>query len=300
MSILVIPSITPFQAERINHDALAQLVDFYAHGGAKAVFALGTTGEFALLSTIERKEALETIASTAQQRLDLIVHIGATSQREVIELGEHALSLGVKAAAVITPYFFAYTQTELEQFYRQVCAALPTMSIYAYTIPQRAGNNLELLTLERLRDLPNLVGIKDSSGDLQRLYDLLELRGLEVYAGADGLALPFLQRGGAGLVSGLGAAIPEVFEAFSNAIKCGDLQEQQRTFDLVRQFNTLMRAGSRLDFIRAALAWRGLETGVSRAPLPQLTADEATMLETGFAAFAQAASQLGIELQRKP
>lgn len=297
MPVLVVPSITPFKADRVDHDAIHALTAFYRKKGVPGLFPLGTTGEFVMLSETERRDALESFVSAAQGEMQVIAHIGAATTREVIRLGEHAASIGITAAAVVTPYFFTYTQPELEAFYREVCAALPTLKIYAYTIPSRTGNTLEVSTVERLTDIENLVGIKDSSGDMNRLLDLLGIERLAVYAGADSLALPFMLRGGAGLVSGLGSAIPEVFAFFARALEQGDPAAQASAYRLIRSFNALLRGGSRLDYIRIALEWRGIETGHSRAPLPRAGGAEREALLAGLGAFTLEAQIAGCELE---
>jgi len=296
--MLIVPSITPFKGDSVDHAALERLVQFYRHHRVPALFPLGTTGEFSMLSLGERKDALETTVAAAEGQLELIAHIGASSTREVIALGEHALSLNLRSAAVITPYYFYYTQSELERFYREVCAALPSLPIYGYTIAQRTGNTLELSTLRRLMELENFVGIKDSSGDMNRLLDLLELPGLKVFAGADSLALPFMQRGGKGLVSGLGSAIPEIFAAFTGSLESGDTGAQNAVYTLIRRFNALMLGGSRLDYIRIALEWRGLTVGPSRAPLPNAVGAERDALIAQLESFAREAQTAGFPLEQ--
>ena len=296
--MLIVPSITPFNADQIDHNAVVRLTHFYLRHHVPALFPLGTTGEFSMLSLGERKDALETFVGAAGGQLEIIAHIGAASTREVIALGEHALSLKVRSAAVVTPYYFYYTQCELEGFYREVCAALPTLRIYGYTIAQRTGNTLELDTLRRLQVLENFVGIKDSSGNMARLLDLLELPDFEVFAGADSLALPFMQRGGKGLVSGLGSAIPEIFHAFTQSLESGNRTSQDTLYALIRRFNALMQGGSRLDYIRIALEWRGLEVGPSRAPLPNASGAERDNLMAQLEGFARQAQAVGFPLEQ--
>ena len=296
--MLIVPSITPFKGDLVNHAALERLTQFYRHHRVPALFPLGTTGEFSMLSLGERKDALETFVQAAEGQLEIIAHIGATSTREVLALGEHALSLNLRSAAVVTPYYFHYSQSELELFYREVCTALPSLRIYGYTIPQRTGNTLELSTLRRLMELENFVGIKDSSGDMNRLLDLLELPDFEVFAGADSLALPFMQHGGRGLVSGLGSAIPEIFHAFTQSLESGSEGAQNILYTLIRRFNALMKGGSRLDYIRTALEWRGLEVGQSRAPLPQASGAERDTLVAQLEGFSRQAEAAGFPLEQ--
>lgn len=169
--MLIVPTVTPFKEESVDHDAVAPMLDFLADRGVRALFPLGTTGEFSSLSTEERRDTLTTFVAGASGRFEIIAHIGATTRREVIALGEHALGLGVRQAAVVTPFYFGYRQSDLEAFFREVSLALPDLQMYAYTIPSRAGNTLDIDTVARLAELPNVVGIKDSvatCGDFSR------------------------------------------------------------------------------------------------------------------------------------
>jgi len=296
--MLIVPPVTPFKNDAVDPEAVAQLVEFYVRHRVPKLFPLGTTGEFPMLSVPERMEALEAFVGAAGGRLEVIAHIGAAALREAIRLGEHAGSLGVRSVAAVTPFYFGYSQEGLEGFYQAVCMALPELQVYAYTIPSRAGNTLEAATLERLSALPNLVGIKDSSGDMNRLLALLDIPRLTVFAGADGLALPFLRAGGKGLVSGLGGAIPEVYVAFARVLETGDSEAQERLYHLIRKLNALLLGGSRLDYIRIALEWRGLATGESRAPLPSAGPGERAALFHALDTFALEAERVGVALER--
>ncbi|AWN21987.1 dihydrodipicolinate synthase family protein [Deinococcus irradiatisoli] len=296
---LIVPTVTPYTSGGQPDYATAErLTHFYGEQGVAALFPGGTTGEFALLSISERKALLEAVMNAARpHQLKVIAHTGAATLAEVLDLSRHAQQAGADAVAVVTPFYYGYEETELEDFYRQVCRALPDLGVYAYTIPQRAGNNFAPAAVGRLLSEPNFRGIKDSSGDMHRLLHLIDVPGLSVLAGADDLAYPFLLSGGHGLVSGPGGVVPELFQAFFEALP-RDLLRAQRLVKHIRTFSRIIRGGGRIDYLKAGLDWRGFANGPSRFPLPNLSETERRALYAELDTFASAMEREGIGLRQ--
>ncbi|MBB6096776.1 dihydrodipicolinate synthase/N-acetylneuraminate lyase [Deinobacterium chartae] len=291
---LIVPTVTPFLEGKLDPAGVERLADYYRRRAVRYLFPTGTTGEFPLLSHQERLELLRLFRRSAPD-LELIAHVGSASLEEAVALSADAAHLGVRYAAAVTPYYFAYDQQALLDYYRALCATQPQMSFFAYTIPQRAGNTLSVDTVARLREIPNLIGIKDSTGDLGRLLELVRLDALSVVAGADDHALPFLRAGGQGFVSGPGAVVPELFQALEAAHAAGDAAGAEQAFALIRRFGPLIGGGGRIDLLREGLRWRGVDTGESRAPLPRLSAAERARFHQDMNDFAQQVRAAGID-----
>ncbi|UQN08597.1 dihydrodipicolinate synthase family protein [Deinococcus sp. QL22] len=302
---LVVPIVTPYTPQGAVDLAQAQaLATFYASQDVPALFPGGTTGEFALLTLEEREALLEAVVRGVQASgtavTQIIAHTGAATLDEVLRLSRHALGLGVPAVAVVTPFYYGYEETALLNFYQTVCRILPELAVYAYTIPQRAGNSLSAASLDELGREPNFAGIKDSSGDMHRLLALLEVPGLRVLAGADDLCFPFILSGGDGLVSGPGGVVPELFQAFFAALDAQQIDRAQALSRHIREFSRIIRGGGRIDYLKAGVEWRGLANGRSRQPLPNLGAEEKRGLTQQLETFARSLAADGLPLVGLP
>lgn len=297
---LIIPPLTPFRTEaELDLEAFAKHCAFLVARGAEALFVAGTTGEFPLLSLEERKR-LAQVAVEAAGASKVIVHVGVASTRATLELALQARALGARAVAAVTPYYFALAQAELVGHYRALLEALEGFPLYAYTIPQHAGNDLEPASLAALAE-DGLVGIKDSSGDLGKMLAYLRAApSLEVYAGADALVLALARVGGRGMVSGPAMVMPELFRAMLDAEASGEHRRAEELHRLAWDLSEAVGNGVRLDWLRAALAWRGLPSGTSRRPLPLITPEQKRGLEQRLESLAQRAEALGVRLNKAP
>src|SRR5919202_653682 len=170
---VVPPLVTPFAdeaAERLDHGALAALCDFLIDAGVHGLYPCGTTGENALLTTAERTAVAETVVRAARGRVPVFVHVGAAGTAETVELARHAQEIGADGVGAITPYYYAYTDDDLRRHYVAAAEAAAPLPFYLYNLPSNARNRVSpSLAAELFRDVPNVVGIKDSSGDLEAL-----------------------------------------------------------------------------------------------------------------------------------
>ncbi|UBV44419.1 dihydrodipicolinate synthase family protein (plasmid) [Deinococcus taeanensis] len=298
---LIVPIVTPYTPQgAVDLAQTEALAHFYARLNVPALFPGGTTGEFALLTPGEREALLEAVVrgvrASGGAATQIIAHTGAATLDEVLRLSRHAQAQGVRAVAVVTPYYYGYEDEAILAFYQAVCRALPDLAVYAYTIPQRAGNTMTAASVAELGREPNFAGIKDSSGDMHRLLALIDVPGLSVLAGADDLCYPFMASGGHGLVSGPGGVVPELFQAFFAALDAGQAARALALSRHIRTFSRIIRGGGRIDYLKAGLDWRGLSNGPSRPPLPNLGGAERRALTEQLSAFAQALAADGVPL----
>lgn len=272
-----VPLLTPFgPAGELDERALKRLVDFLIDAGVHGLFVGGTTGEFPLLSTAERTRLAEAVVAHTATRVPVVVQSGAPSTREAIELSRHARAVGATAAAVVAPYFFPLANDALIEHYVAVSSAVPDLPVLLYNIPQRTGNALTpAVVADVARRCPNVVGIKDSSGNLGQTIEFCSARaGFQVAQGADGLLVAGLANGVEATVSGNANVFPElavaVFDAWWRGDHDGSRAAQQR-LDLARH---ALRDGLDLSLFKHVLARRGLSVGDVRSPLPRATEAE--------------------------
>ncbi|GAB5457748.1 MAG: 4-hydroxy-tetrahydrodipicolinate synthase [Henriciella sp.] len=221
--------ITPFKNGAIDRDAFANLIERQIEGGSAALVPCGTTGESATLSHAEHREVVELCISVAAGRLPVIAGAGSNSTSEAIELVEHAKSAGADAALVICPYYNKPDQAGLEAHFGAINDAV-SMPVLLYNVPGRTACDLLPDTVARLAKLPNIVGIKDATGDLGRVSLHTSLTAGEQFvqvSGDDPSALGFLAMGGSACISVTANVAPALCAAMHEAFQDGDMETAQ-------------------------------------------------------------------------
>lgn len=264
---------TPLRDEgrRLDEDALPPLLHFYAAAGLEGVLVLGTTGEGILLSAQERRRVAE-LAIAAAGSLSVIVHCGAQTTAETVQLVAHAAEAGAAGVAVIAPPYFAFDDEELLEHLAAAAAACAPTPFYVYEYADRSGYPVPPPVIERLgARADNLVGMKVSDAPYERVAPYLTL-GLRAFIGAEAVIPEGLAGGAAGAVSGVAAAFPEAVAALV----------REPSAERAQQVEGVRRALSARRFqasVKAALGFRGLPVrGDVRAPLRPLDAAAAEAL----------------------
>jgi 4-hydroxy-tetrahydrodipicolinate synthase len=295
---LIIPPVTPFtEAGQPALNWFADYCAFLAERGAHALFVNGTTGEFPLLNESERRALAEASTEGAGTKAEIFVHVGAASTAEAVRLTLHAREIGAHAVAAVTPYYFAYTQDQILNYYRALVEAAEGFPVYAYTIPQRAGNDITPATYARLAGI-GVVGIKDSSGDLNKIMAYLRAApGTKVFAGADVLALALARIGGHGIVSGPSMMMPELSRAMLEAEGAGDSVLAERLHAIFWEAGDAVGGGGRIDLMRIGMEWRGVQVGPSRSALPGNDPEDRRRVYAALDALAAKAAAAGVELK---
>lgn len=269
---VIVPLVTPFQkgGEVVDEGAMAALSEWLISKGVHGLMPCGTTGEGPLLTTDERMRLLEVTLGAANGRVPVIAHVGAATTRETILLAKHAEANGIQAISMVTPYYFPVSLQTMVEHYCRVADAVPDTTVYLYNIPSRTVNNFTragaAAVIERC---PNVMGVKDSSGNLENTLSFVGLKDgkFQVACGSDSLVFQAIQQGAVACVSGNSNAYPEVTVAMFEAFWRGDLAaaaRQQEILDVVR--NALMN-GSDLSLLKRAVEYRGIPAGAVRPPL---------------------------------
>lgn len=271
----IVPAlITPMsENEEVDEAGLRTLVERLIDAGVHGLFVLGTNGEFIALSEAEKLRVARIAVDQARSRVPVIAGTGAYATRDVIELNRKMEDVGVDAVSVITPYFNGATQQELFTHYERIArgTSLPVM---LYTIPAKAGVTLNVDTVRRLAEIPNIRGIKDSGGDFDRLLQLINLRrdDFAVFTGTDSMILWTLIAGSDGAVAATTNAVPSVVMSIWNSFQSGDIDTARRAQESLRALRDAFALGTMPVVLKTAAAMLGMPAGPARSPAQPLDA----------------------------
>ena len=243
---IIPPLVTPLKArDEIDHDGLKRLLEHVIAGGVHGLFILGTTGEAPSLSYRLRRELITSVIDQVAGRVPVLVGVTDTSFVETIAISEHAKSAGASAVVAATPYYFPAGQTELLGYVENLLQELP-LPLVIYNMPSLTKVWFEIETIEKLAHHAKIVGIKDSSGDLEYFKRAVGLKKLRpdwsVMIGPEALLSQAMHLGGDGGVNGGANVFPELFVACYNACRDGNvqrvvelnaiIQDWQRVYDI--------------------------------------------------------------------
>jgi len=269
----IVPAlITPMtQDEEIDEAGLRVLVDRLIDAGVHGLFVLGTNGEFISLSEKEKLSVARIAVEQSRGRVPVIAGTGAYATREVIELNHKMLDQGVDAVSVITPYFNGATQPELYKHYERIAHAT-SLPVMLYTIPAKTGITLNIDTVRRLSEIPNIRGIKDSGGDFDRLLQLINLRrdDFAVFTGTDSMILWTLIAGGDGAVAATTNAVPSVVMSIWNNFQKGDIAAARKAQEALRPLREAFALGTLPVVLKTAADMLGMPAGPARSPAQAL------------------------------
>lgn len=216
--------VTPMRASgALDETSLRGLVEFHIQNGTDAIVAVGTTGESATLDEAEHCGVIRTVVEQARGRVPVIAGTGANSTHEAITLTRCAMEAGADACLLVTPYYNKPTQEGLYLHHKAVAEAVAIPQIL-YNVPGRTACDMLPDTVQRLSRIPNIIGIKEASGSLERVREILHRCGdiIDVYAGDDGAALDVILMGGKGVISVTANVAPRLMHDMCAAALRGD------------------------------------------------------------------------------
>lgn len=220
----IVAIVTPFKDGKVDEDALRELIEFQIANGTDGIVPCGTTGESATLSHEEHDRVIEITIDAVKKRVPVIAGTGSNSTAEAIRLTKHAYEAGADGALIVCPYYNRPTQEGLYQHYKLIAESVP-IPILPYNIPSRTGVNLLPEMVAKLAKIKNIVGIKEASGSIKQMSDVIELCGddFAVLSGDDLFTLPLLAMGGAGIISVISNVAPADMSGLVDAFAAGDL-----------------------------------------------------------------------------
>ncbi|HKQ07617.1 MAG TPA: 4-hydroxy-tetrahydrodipicolinate synthase [Blastocatellia bacterium] len=265
--------VTPFNEDRtVDEAALRALVEWQIAEGIDFLVPCGTTGESATLGDDEMRRVVEIVLQTAQGRVQVVAGAGGNNTAHVIELAQEYERLGARGLLSVTPYYNKPTQEGLYQHYRAIAEAT-ALPIIVYNVPPRTNVNLLPDTLIRLAELPNIIGVKEASGDISQIAEIVTRApaGFKVFSGDDSMTLPVVAVGGVGLISVASNEAPRQMTALARAALENDWEEARR---LNRELWSLMKVNfieASPGPVKAALAMMGKIKENYRLPIVPVT-----------------------------
>lgn len=216
--------VTPFKDDQVDEETLRRLVEFQIENGTSGIVPCGTTGESATLTHEEHKRVVEIVIDQVAKRVPVIAGAGSNNTAEAIELTKHAKKAGADAALHITPYYNKPTQEGIYLHF-QVLAKECGLPIVVYNIQGRTGVNITPQTMARLAEIPEVVAVKEASGSLNQMAEMINLCGdkVDFLSGDDALTLPLLSIGGAGVISVVNNLVPKMLAELVEAWFAGDI-----------------------------------------------------------------------------
>ncbi|HPT64639.1 MAG TPA: 4-hydroxy-tetrahydrodipicolinate synthase [Acetomicrobium sp.] len=206
--------ITPFKKGRVDFESLERLVEFQIRNGVDFLVVLGTTGEATTISSTEKRKIIRFFVERVARRIPIVVGTGSNCTQTTVELSQVALSLGADAVLIVTPYYNKPPQDGLYEHYRTVASRLGSGQIIIYNVPGRTGVNILPETVIRLAEIPNIVGIKEASGNQAQVDALIKnvkrtRQDFAVLSGNDDQAFHLVNAGGDGVISVLSNVAPK-------------------------------------------------------------------------------------------
>lgn len=273
--------VTPFRRDgSLDEPALARLVRFQVEGGVDFLVPCGTTGETPTLTREEYLAVIRLVVAEARGRVPVVAGVGGNDTRHVTEMAAAVHDLGVDAILSVAPYYNRPTQEGLYQHFAALAAAVP-LPIVLYNVPSRTGSNLEPATVVRLAALPNIVGIKEASGNLEQQMELLRTAPppFRVLSGDDSWTFPVMALGGVGVISVVANEVPDRMARLTRLLREGRLAEaRQLHFALLPLFRANFYETNPIP-VKAALAMMGLLEEVYRLPMVPLRPENRARLE---------------------
>ncbi|MGD8515217.1 MAG: 4-hydroxy-tetrahydrodipicolinate synthase [Granulosicoccaceae bacterium] len=265
--------VTPMHGDgALDEVSLRKLVDFHVENGTEAIIAVGTTGESATLDHEEHCHVIRLVVEHAAGRVPVIAGTGANSTTEAIELTRCAMEVGADACLLVTPYYNKPTQEGLYLHFKAVAEAVPVPQIL-YNVPGRTAVDMLPETVERLAAIPNIIGIKEATGNLERAREIIGRCGdkLDLYSGDDATATECMLLGARGDISVTANVAPRAMHEMCAAALAGDAER-------ARELNASLEALHSDLFVEAnpipvkwALAEMGLIPSGIRLPLTPLS-----------------------------
>ena len=273
--------VTPFKNGEVDAAALRDLIEFHIANGTNGIVPCGTTGESATLSHAEHEEVIRLSVETCKGRIPVLAGTGSNATQEAIELTLRAQKIGADGALLITPYYNKPTQEGLFQHF-SIVAKETDIPIILYNVPSRTSINMLPRTVARLSAVNNIVGIKEASGSLVQVSEIIDSCGsdFEVISGEDPLTWPILAIGGKGVISVTANLVPDKFAKLVDAARTGDVETAKALHYELLKLNDIMFIETNPIPVKAALALMGRIQNEFRAPLCPPSEESLSQLNT--------------------
>jgi 4-hydroxy-tetrahydrodipicolinate synthase len=267
----IVAIVTPFKRGKVDERALGDLIEWHISQGTNAIVPCGTTGESATLDYREHYRVIDFTVKTAKGRVPVIAGTGANSTDETIEITKHAKKSGADAALLVSPYYNKPTQEGIYRHYKAIAEAVD-MPLVPYNVPGRTSSNILPSTVARLAEIKNIVAIKEASGDMKQVSEIIRLCGdrIAVLSGDDFTTLPLLALGGKGVISVSGNVMPKDVSQMCSLWMKGQHDKARALHYKLEPLNAAMFIETNPIPVKTALAMMGKIQEEFRLPLCEM------------------------------
>ncbi len=268
----IVAIVTPFKDGQVDEEGYRGLIEEQIENGTSAIVPCGTTGESATLSMEEHARVIDIAVSAVNKRVPVIAGAGGNSTQEAVELTRHAKEAGADATLQVTPYYNKPTQEGLYRHFEAIAKAVPLPQVL-YNVPGRTSVNMLPETVARLAEIPEIVAVKEASGSLAQMADVLNLAGdkITLLSGDDNVTLPVLSIGGKGVISVVANLIPGDNARMVRAWEEGRPDEARERFFRLFPLCKAMFYETNPIPVKTALALMGKIDGEMRLPLSAMS-----------------------------
>ncbi|MCB6570038.1 4-hydroxy-tetrahydrodipicolinate synthase [Eubacterium limosum] len=273
--------VTPFRDNKIDFDRFRELIDWHIENGTDAILVAGTTGETSTLTDQEHLDLLRVAGEHIAGRVPYIAGTGSNDTAYSIMLSKYAEEQGADAVLVINPYYNKSTQKGIYVHIKAIADAIK-VPIIVYNVPSRTGANINVSTMQKLAEIPNVQAVKEASGDISQITEIARTCGdkLDVYSGNDDQTLPILSVGGKGIISVSANIIPRDMHDLVATFMDGDVDKARKMQFDTNLINLAMFYETNPIPVKTAMRLLGTDTGEMRLPLVEMEeANEARLVE---------------------
>lgn len=272
--------VTPFKNGEVHYEKLRELLEWHIANQTDAIIICGTTGEASTMTDAERKSVIKFTVEVVNRRIPVIAGSGSNNTAHAVELSQYCESVGVDGLLVVTPYYNKATELGLLKHYDAIANSVK-LPIILYSVAGRTGVNLTPKVVQKLAQIPNIIGIKEASGDISQVAEIARLCGEDfaIYSGNDDMIVPVLSLGGQGVISVLANILPQVTHDLVSSYLEGDVKTscklQLRVNGLVHALFIEVNPIP----VKTAMNLMGMDVGSFRLPLTEMAAENLVVLK---------------------
>lgn len=262
--------VTPFKNGEVDFQKMKELVEFHVKNGTSGIVPCGTTGESATLSFEEHERVVSEVVGMVAGRIKVVAGAGSNNTKEALQLTQHAKKAGADGALLITPYYNKPTPEGLYRHYKLIAEAVD-IPIVVYNVPSRTGISVSPETVARLAEIKNIVAIKEASGSIDQVTNILQLCDITVLSGDDSLTLPMMAVGAKGVISVVANVVPADTAALTRHCLEGNFEAAKKCHHKLFPLCKGMFIETNPIPVKTALKLMGKINGEMRLPLCEMT-----------------------------
>ena len=272
--------VTPFKNGEVHYEKLRELLEWHIANQTDAIIICGTTGEASTMTDAERKAVIKFTVEVVNRRIPVIAGSGSNNTAYAVELSQYCESVGVDGLLVVTPYYNKATELGLLKHYEAISNSVK-LPIILYSVAGRTGVNLTPKVVQKLAQIPNIIGIKEASGDISQVAEIARLCGEDfaIYSGNDDMIVPVLSLGGQGVISVLANILPQVTHDLVSSYLEGDVKTSCKLQLCVNGLVHALFIEVNPIPVKTAMNLMGMDVGSFRLPLTEMAAENLVVLK---------------------